>query len=142
MKKISYYELLGNIKKNNIPDEVIYKFNNSLITYKAAYDGNSFSHYELKNHSEENEIIKFYLNENYLESDMFRKDILIDTDIYIVLKNKKVFRESLKEDKNIEKLSNVTIYGSTISSLRNELQATNKRFENKINEIIDKIKGE
>lgn len=44
--------------------------------------------------------------------------------------------------KKIEKLSNVTIYGETISSLRNELQATNRRFEDKLNEIIDKVNGE
>lgn len=50
-----------------------------------------------------------------------------------------IIEEVPKEEKKIEKLSNVTIFGATLTSLRDELQATNKRFENKLNEIIDKI---
>ena len=44
--------------------------------------------------------------------------------------------------KEIDNLYHVTIYGQTISSLRGELQATNRRFEDKLNEIIDRLNGE
>ena len=80
MKTISYYELLKMIKDGNIPKKVNYKITGYLenyVEYTAQYDGNDFTHYELTNRHREDENIHFYLNENYLESDMFDESILI-----------------------------------------------------------------
>ena len=80
MKEISYYELLKMIKDGNIPKKVNYKITGYLenyVEYTAQYDRNDFAYYELTNHYREDENIHFYLNENYLESDMFEESILI-----------------------------------------------------------------
>lgn len=80
MKIISYYELLKMIKDGNIPKKVNYKITGYLedyVEYTAQYDRNDFTHYELTNHHREDENIHFYLNENFLESDMFDESILI-----------------------------------------------------------------
>lgn len=80
MKIISYYELLKMIKDGNIPKKVNYRISGYLedyVEYTAQYDRNDFTHYELTNHHREDESIHFYLNENFLESDMFDESILI-----------------------------------------------------------------
>ena len=84
---------------------------------------------------EYDEKIKDYFNDNLWLFYSMNSIGLIEREVEII-------EDTSKKNTKIEKLSNVTIYGATISALRNELQATNKRFEYKINEIIYKINGE
>jgi hypothetical protein len=121
MKEISYYELLKMIKDGNIPKKVNYKITGYLenyVEYTAQYDRNDFTHYELTNHHREDENIHFYLNENYLESDMFEESILI-----------------LEEEKKIpEKLP---IYDCIDAYSKFDINDNRKA----INEIIDYLKS-
>lgn len=67
---ISYYELLGMIKDGNIPKRIYVKLPslNYGVHYIAEYDYGDFSHY----YAEEDDInYKSYLNDCFLESDMF-----------------------------------------------------------------------
>ena len=134
MKEISYYELLKMIKDGYIPKKVNYKITGYLenyVEYTAQYDRNNFTHYELTNHHREDENIHFYLNENYLESDMFEKSILI-----------------LEEEKKIPE--KITMRAGMVGSIDNKIENLNINtivVEDKINEIIDylehlKSKGE
>lgn len=69
-KYISYYELLGMIKEGNIPKRIYVKFPQVIygVNYIAIYDNGDFSHY----YAEEDDInYKSYLNDCFLESDMF-----------------------------------------------------------------------
>ena len=123
MKEISYYELLKMIKDGNIPKKVNYKITGYLenyVEYTAQYDRNDFTHYELTNHHREDENIHFYLNENYLESDMFEESILI-----------------LEEEKKIpEKLKAISNKGDY-----KIIYPTNEILTKKINGIIDYLKS-
>jgi hypothetical protein len=135
MKVISYYELLEMIKNGNIPKVVNYKITGYIenyIEYTAQYDGDTFTHYELTNHNREDENIRFFLNENYLESDMFDESILI-------------IEDKSKEDKKIEDTARFQY--SQIPSwfdIKELIKAVNENFEKHqkaLNEIIDKVNG-
>lgn len=74
--KISYYDLLGMIKENNIPRIIEYRG----VRYAAMYDSmGNFTHYGLVNENDlkEDECLNIYLCENLLESDMFEQQLLI-----------------------------------------------------------------
>lgn len=81
--EISYYELLGMIKEENIP-KLVYWINHERkkIAYKSSYDSvdNSFNCYILQNRKQETEDIKFYLSECMVESSFFDKCIEIPND--------------------------------------------------------------
>ena len=128
MKIISYYELLKMIKDGNIPKKVNYKITGYLenyVEYTAQYDRNDFTHYELTNHHREDENIHFYLNENFLESDMFDESILI-----------------LEEQKKIpEKLE---YYDDSIAWVIDDvgqLSDVDKVIIDKLNDVIDYLKS-
>lgn len=75
-KYISYYELLGMIKEGNIPKRIYVKFPQVIygVNYIAIYDNGDFSHY----YAEEDDInYKSYLNDCFLESDMFGRLIQV-----------------------------------------------------------------
>lgn len=130
MKLISYYELLEMIKNGIIPKVVDYKvtgYIENYIEYTAQYDRDTFTHYEITNHNRVDENIHFFLNENYLESDMFYKDILIKED-------------TPKEDKKIEKLGAFNIkkfYDDYPETAHFILEMFNKQEE-----LIDKVNSD
>lgn len=118
MKLISYYDLLGMIKEGNIPKKVYWvNIRKEKVVYRISYDYEQFSSYILKNINDEAQDIKFYLGDNFLESDMFKECIEIPNDdfedieevtykprkiqntINSLIKNQKKIIEMLKEDK-------------------------------------------
>lgn len=137
MKIISYYELLKMIKNGNIPKKVNYKITGYLenyVEYTAQYDRNDFTHYELTNHHREDENIHFYLNENFLESDMFDESILI-------LEEQKKIPEKLDY---CEENTFMIKYKENSYLTREEIRLLDSNFKelgNKINEIIDYLKS-
>ena len=50
-----------------------------------------------------------------------------------------IFEDTPKEDKKIEKIQHFKTRAGTVTRLRLDLETINNRFENKINEIIDKV---
>ena len=136
MKEISYYELLKMIKDGNIPKKVNYKITGYLedyVEYTAQYDRNDFTHYELTNHHREDENIHFYLNENFLESDMFDESILI-------LEEQKKIPEKL-DDFDIQGLE---VCGYSMTQAEYLLEDGVKENRKMINWILDYLesKGE
>ena len=77
MNKISYYDLLGLIQREQEPKRISVSltYGTSGI-YKAEYDDGEFSHY-LLDKKLQNETYRFYLGECLLESSMFDKCITI-----------------------------------------------------------------
>lgn len=129
MKIISYYELLNMIKDGNIPKKVNYKITGYLenyVEYTAQYDRNDFTHYQLTNHLREDENIHFYLNENYLESDMFEESILI-------LEEEKKIPEKIKIDNEDR------IQALSTGNFVYKVNQPTKNIIYKINEIIDTL---
>lgn len=132
MKIISYYELLNMIKDGNIPKKVNYKITGYLenyVEYTAQYDRNDFTHYQLTNHHREDENIHFYLNENYLESDMFEESILI-------LEEEKKIPEKIKSNGK-------EFYCDNIDSWidKEKTSAYCEYLMNKYNDLIDYLKS-
>ena len=130
MKIISYYELLKMIKDGNIPQKVNYKITGYLenyVEYTAQYDRNDFTHYELTNHHREDENIHFYLNENFLESDMFDESILI-------LEEEKKIPEKLDWDKNDFTYPEGNLMSEETADMLMEMQ-------DKVNFILDYLKS-
>ena len=74
---ISYFDLLQMIKDGNIPKKVRLHYALATREYRADYDVDTFSHYELCNKRDEDDNFRFYLSECFLDSDMFDKKIEI-----------------------------------------------------------------
>jgi len=78
--KISYYELLGMIKENNIPLNIEVELAHKKRKYTMAIDTDgSFLYYDLVGHEDEN--FPSYLSECFLEYMMFDKNIRIIDEI-------------------------------------------------------------
>ena len=109
---ISYYELLGMIKEENIPQKLEVKLPcvNYSRTYFASYDINEFNNYFLLNAEDSDENYDVYLANCFLESDMFKKCITILDDDF----------------EDIEELK--------INMMSSECYID--QFENKINQLI------
>lgn len=81
MKLISYYDLLGMIKEGNIPILVYWEYRGEKIAYVADYDiDNSFLGYSLQNDDDENDTVRSFLAECFLEYEMFKECIEIPND--------------------------------------------------------------
>ena len=82
---ISYYDLLGMVKKGDIPKHVYYvdDFGEKYL-YKSEYWSDEFLGYTLVGEEQKELDIYQYLGENFLESQMLEKNILIgeETEIY------------------------------------------------------------
>ena len=74
---ISYFELLQMIKDGEIPKKVRLHYALATREYRADYDVDTFSHYELCNKRDEDDNFRFYLSECFLDSDMFDEKIEI-----------------------------------------------------------------
>lgn len=82
---ISYYDLLGMVKKGDIPKYVYYvnDFGKKYL-YKSEYWSDEFLGYNLVGEEQKELGIYKYLGENFLEPQMLEKNILIgeETEIY------------------------------------------------------------
>lgn len=84
---ISYYELLGMIKDGIIPEfiELNLKCCDEPCVYKADYDGREFNSYILRDTNRESCNYRYFLNECFLDSDVFEQNIKIIDDKKIEL---------------------------------------------------------
>ena len=116
MKKISYYDLLGMIKEENIPDKIYLHNLNKKVAYIKDVDvvSNEFNGYMLDDpNKDQNENFKYWLGECFLESDMFKECIEIkETFEEMMLNAQKVIvdafsrlKEPLKKIMEIEGLN-------------------------------------
>ena len=112
---ISYYELLGMIKNDNIPKKIKLHMCGTTRIYVADYDDEDFSNYWLENINDESDDFRCYLAECFLESDMFEENI-----------------EIIEEDKKIEKID-------IGKMLQTKKWKRDKKAWQTINEIIDEI---
>lgn len=112
--KISYYDLLGMIKENNIPRIIEYRG----VRYASMYDymGN-FTHYGLVNEDDlkKDECLNSYLCENLLESDMFEQELLIPNN-----KLEKIHYSRIKLMKNVSTLDD-EIVADCLGDMQNVL---------------------
>ena len=111
-RMISYYELLGMIKDDNIPKKIKLHMCGTTRIYVADYEDEDFSNYCLENINDESDDFRCYLAECFLESDMFEENI-----------------EITEEENKIEKINYEEHIGIDLS----------ETVCNKINEIIDEI---
>ncbi len=74
---ISYYELLGMIKEDKAPKEIMVHLTKKPKMYKAVYDFGDFNYYALYEEEIIDDDYHHYLAECFLESDMFDKNIEI-----------------------------------------------------------------
>lgn len=136
MKTVTIYELLGLVKEDKAPKKI--KYNDKIYTYRKGRDFNFMYN--------SSTYLPLDKNNSLFKFSSFKKK---DNDVYwysnaaIDFLNAEVeVLEVPKEDKKLpEKLESINIFGVTVSALRNELQSTNTRFENKINELIDYFKS-
>ena len=128
---ISYYELLAMVKEGKEPKRIrVHLTSTTSAIYCAEYDiDNSFNYYKLENENEENEMVKYYLCECFLESNMFDKDIEI-------LDKKEI--EKIKFDTN--DIDERIVWFDERGKHHFNTNIKDKFFANKINEIIDIIK--
>lgn len=125
---ISYYELLKMINEGNIPDKVmLHMIGKDRVYIRENDTDDSFNYYGLENEDLEDNNFRYYLNECFLESNMFEKNIKI-----------------IEENKNIEKLD-IVKSGTNNYCLRDEknrLCSMNKHtsiIALKLNELINEI---
>ena len=113
---ISYYELLKMINEGNIPDKVMLHMTGKDRVYIRENDtDDSFNYYGLENEDLEDDNFRYYLNECFLESNMFEKNIKI-----------------IEENKKIEKLD-------IDKMLQIKKWKRDKNAWKKINELIDEV---
>lgn len=99
MKKISYYDLLGMIKEENIPDKVYLHMLGKKVAYIKDVDtvSNELTGYMLDNpNKDQDENFKYYLGECFLESDMFDECIEVDKKLIEKIKIKGTFTKNQK----------------------------------------------
>ena len=122
---ISYYELLGMIKEDKVPNKIRVHLTSKPRVYEAQYDESDFSHYFIYD-GDADEDYHYYLAECFLESSMF--DLNIE-----ILKEEKKIPEKFK----VHSLGDKDEYGNFVSSPF----PTNEEFMDKINKIIDYLKS-
>ena len=123
-RMISYYELLGMIKDDNIPKKIKLHMCGTTRIYVADYEDEDFSNYCLENINDESDDFRCYLAECFLESDMFEENI-----------------EITEEDKKIEKIVKLNNVGNAkdLGEFEDKQQLNNHILKDKINELIDEI---
>lgn len=114
---ISYYELLGMIKEDKAPKEIMVHLTSKPKMYKAVYDFGDFNYYTLYEEEIIDDDYKDYLAECFLESSMFEKNI-----------------EILDKKKIPEKLGECAFVDGEIAYSWSKSEAV---LKTKINEVID-----
>ena len=81
MKLISYYDLLGMIKEENIPDKIYLHMLGKKVAYIKDVDMDEFNGYMLDDpNKDQDDKFKYYLGECFLESSMYDECIEIEGD--------------------------------------------------------------
>ena len=152
MKLISYYDLLGMVKEENIPDIIYLHMLGKKVAYIKNVDMDEFNGYMLDDpNKDQNEDFKYWLGECFLESDMFKEcieiketfeeimlnaqKVIIDAFSRLIEPIKKVMEieeldlKDAEEEKGIKKIdTNIPCAYEIESTLRD-----------KLNEVIDAV---
>ena len=120
---ISYYELLNLIKQGDTPQRVWFHIGNRRISYVKDIDNIdlSFNGYIIEDKDKKEEDIKYWLGENFLESDMFNECLTFEQE-----KVDKIDFSSLHTQREKNRA-----FRKSINAIIDRLDILEKRYENK-----------